>query len=91
MAHRSHASQEFNYGLVMSAQPLQDNQIFEVRTLCQCYTIFILQSFNPSWDAIVSGQGISVGSFRVLKVRVQMERKFLNEGAFQKSSVPKET
>ena len=91
MAHRSHASQEFNYGLVMSAQPLQDNQIFEVRTLCQCYTIFILQSSNPLWDAIVSGQGISVGSFRVLKVRVQMERKFLNEGAFQKSSVQKET
>ena len=30
VAHRSHASQEFNYGLVMSSQPLQDNQIFEV-------------------------------------------------------------
>ena len=35
VAHRSHASQEFNYGLVMSSQPLLDNQIFEVRALCQ--------------------------------------------------------
>ena len=33
VAHRSHASQEFNYGLVMSSQPLQDNQIFEVTSL----------------------------------------------------------
>ena len=28
---RSHASQEFNHGVVLSERPLQDNQIFEVR------------------------------------------------------------
>jgi neuralized-like protein 4 len=32
-ASRTHAAQEFNHGLVLSSQPLQDNQIFEVRTL----------------------------------------------------------
>jgi hypothetical protein len=30
VAHRTHAAQEFNHGLVMSSKPLQDNQIFEV-------------------------------------------------------------
>lgn len=32
-ASRTHAAQEFNHGLVLSSQPLQDNQIFEVRYL----------------------------------------------------------
>lgn len=30
-ASRTHATQEFNHGLVMSGSPLQDNQMFEVR------------------------------------------------------------
>ena len=30
-ATRTHASQEFNHGLVFSSMPLQDDQIFEVQ------------------------------------------------------------
>ena len=39
---RTHASQEFNHGLVFSSAPLQDDQIFEVNNRYYHQRLFII-------------------------------------------------
>ena len=57
---RTHASQEFNHGLVFSSAPLQDDQIFEVNNHYYHERLFIIiinirsyvvvESYQPNYQ-----------------------------------------
>ena len=65
-ATRTHASQEFNHGLVFSSNPLQDDQIFEVRRdlILLCIYIFSYNLFLSQWEALSISWNYIIGTIR---------------------------